>query len=355
MGYIKYYPPELQGRWGRPYQERMGIWERIISEGLGIPENEAAERLADLGCHNEPENYKMAARLLADASDFYVSGRPLEQGPRGRRPILVTGKNITELCGAPTENAALNGEKRLRKHFGSTEQLVTDLGFTASNPEEFTDIRFSTRDILRGLYLPIEIDAQAARALGVILAQYSFVFNQGSYSIFHFQHEELGFYEHSGIPAIEDAFNIRTKPLENKNSRGYSHYLIICSKALASYLIDYIGLARTDDVALHSGVPEKIKGMAPVKQLEFLMYFLPSATYFDKTERISSVYTGSRQFAEDLTGMISGIGVTGLRPRQDRRTGNYRVHMPPDATRRLFEEGFFDLNRNLKDRIKRAL
>jgi hypothetical protein len=349
--------------WHLPEDERKIVWIKVISQGLGITEDEARKRLERNNKLPIKENEKIYsvedfkdgtrsvlftgedsvvvyprfnanAVLLAQVSPHY-------EGPRGPRPSLASASNILRISDLPKTQTITYGVE-LRQNAGGISKLLLELKLSASNPGRVPEgVEFSNEDIRHGIYIPRAIDKPTSRALGVAYGNGNL--SGGAQLLLSAQIENREFYKGPVRQVFEEAFN------------GYeSLYLTYGSKALSTYLLNYHGFPKSRDERRKTGISESLKNIRGEFQDEFLKYYLAAAVVFNREDALVRISDVSKPLLRDVEAMIkTRVTKDSISFRKGVMGENYLLSLSTIPSMELYVRGFLNVNPRIREEAER--
>lgn len=310
--------PKNDEYWQLSPKEKGRFWVDIISNGLGISPYEAGKKILHNNSlpleESEGLPYPVYTRFNAHLS-LLAEASPDSPGPSNRpRPTLATWPNILKISGL-SRRRTMYYQKKVLASIGETGQLLLDARLTASNPKSApTGTYFSNDDIIKGVYIPSQIDIPTARALGVIFAKGGPLVTDESYFYILSSDRTKDFFAGPVRAAFAQAFNFFEDKYISSSNRTtefqpegvITSRLNYSSMALRTYLQNFVGYPGSIDERRETGLPSNIKEMHRSLQNEFLKYFLCSAAnYRNKRKGQMYIRDYSKPLLEDIRQMIS--------------------------------------------------
>ena len=370
----RYALPELGKKyWESSDKEQYQVWLNLVYRGMHRSALDSERTLNELRELPLDERFYEAAFILADISEGITptnkDGYKLEG--RGPKPILVTGENIARISGAMNPSQQDRWSRRFFDRHGR-DFLLTQ-GLTASNPQEWENddrVEFSKYDIIHGIYIPTEIDAETVAALGTLYGAGS-VMNRSSrteYCTYLLGHKRTSAFFSDVVPEVfVSAFNIiQTSPRENPqvkhapNSRFKTYTarqmrMDFSSKAFYTYLTRYINFPATPEEKKVKGISHKIKLLDSDLKEEFVAFFIAAGgNVGDSFGRPNiRMTTTASAVLQDFRRMIRDIDASGaVRINPIPGTNSSTLSIGWDATRELLRRGRLSENYSLKNLIK---
>jgi hypothetical protein len=360
--------------------KREALWVGITAEGLNIPPEDAERRIRENNRLPLFSRRRMAImrttevfpRLAANAA-LLAQVSPDSEGPRGGRPSLASTDNIFHISGLSTVTDNIpyvKGRIAARdRNYGKTFRWVTggalnflvDLGLTASNPTSAPEgVTFSAEDVKNGIYIPKEIDAQAARAIGI--AYGCGHVNSSANLNLTSSRRNKPFFEESIPQIFEEAFNFApgrqttTATIENAmKPGGYDYVRFSCgSKAVGTYLANHLGFPTTREARRKAGLPRAIMDAEKEIQDEFLKYFLASTVAFDdKGAGMVRVSDVSEPILTDIAELIKARATKhSITIRKGVMSNNYLLTVNTIPAMELYEGEFLNENPRVKSEVE---
>ena len=374
---------ERERYWHLPEDERKIVWIKVISQGLGITEDEARKRLERNNKlpieENEKiysaEDFKDGTRsvLFAGEDSVVVYPRfnanavllaqvsPHYEGPRGPRPSLASASNILRISDLPRTQTITYGVE-LRQNAGGISKLLLELKLSASNPGRVPEgVEFSNEDVRHGIYIPRAIDKPTSRALGVAYGNGNL--SGGGQLLLSAQTENREFYKGPVRQVFEEAFNFppdqNVRTVKHRGTilakNGYeSLYLTYGSKALSTYLLNYHGFPKSRDERRKTGISESLKNIRGEFQDEFLKYYLAATVAFDKGDALVRVSDVSAPILRDIETMIRArITKDSISFREGVMGENYLLSLSTIPSMELYVRGFLNVNPRIREEAER--
>ncbi len=353
--------PEIRDDyWKLGKDERERLWAKLLSNGnetdmLNKIRRNNSLPLEELATENVGEGviyprFNANATLLAQASPDY-------HGPRGPRPSFASAFNLLHLSGMGRRDTVLWGIK-LSQAAGGIDEFLIDRKITASNLKYAPDgVEFSHDDIRNGVYVPNRIDAPVARALGV-------VYGDGNISgnlLLTTAGENMEFYESVVRKVFEEAFNffsdqdVRSYETASKftGNEYASIHLTYSSKALRSYLENYIGFPVSREDRRKAGLSERIKNLNADLRDEFLKYFLASTVAFDDDRGLTRISDVSKKMLYDIRDLVDEkVTKKSLGVRQRASDDTLVLSLSTVPAMELWAQGLLGENPRIKRKIE---
>ncbi|MFH1181727.1 MAG: hypothetical protein V1702_02105 [Candidatus Woesearchaeota archaeon] len=364
-------------------QQRVDHWVKLVSEKLRIPESEALQLIErnnaqpfweindgkdsraylDPGEHHTAEavkNRKIYPRFNANAI-LLARLSADDRGPLGPRPIFVSLENIVRISLGESEKTlpwrnSLGGGW---KPFGAK---LVDLQLSASNPDNAPKgVGFSDDDIRKGVYIPPRMSKPVARALGITYSDGYIC--RTSLSLAGSQNKSQ-FYAEVVTPVFEEAFNLYSEYAERKPRSGFSENkcgairLFYSSKALVSYLVNYLGFGCSEEERRVKGLSTRITDKSFAEYLpDFLKSYLASASRFSTANALTiCIPEVSKRLLEDVGQLLEDIlEKPTVNIRQVSNARSYKLSIGAVSTLELFFRGFLNENPRLRAELEAYL
>jgi hypothetical protein len=348
--------------------QRMVVWANIMARGLGITAEEAykrirrnnalpieeVERASGVGAFSTGIGTVVYPRFSANAV-LLAQASPDFEGPRGRRPSLVSLANILRVSGV-TERQAVDFGAKLARASGGIVNLLRELDLSAANPKSVPEgVEFSAEDMKNGIYIPKKVDIATARAIGIAFGD-GFIssIRPGAIQL-HSSMTNGCLYEGVIQKVFEEAFNFRSdrkalivhSPANGKYRESDSVGLAYSSKAVGGYFVNHLGFPTSAEVRRETGLPPQIMEAEKTIRDEFLKYFLATAIAFDDTGAGGIVISNaSAPLLRDIESLIRAR-VTKQSITHRQRENSFGLCLSTIPSMELYVQGFLDANSRL--------
>lgn len=303
---------EKEKRHKMNFSETRSFLIPIISNNTGYQENEVLRIINNnnkLPLVENDGHITTFTRFIAHMS-LLAQGSPGFSGPRGYRPSLVSIKNISSLSNISVRKAKAYFEEFKGKTKNIESVLLDHLRLTASNPDYSPKgVKFSSDDIRSGIFIPKTIDKPTAQALGIIYGNGT-LGNRTNLALTSALVND-DFYKNTVRQTLEEAFNFLPNqeiayPKHSFSEKKFTGLrLNYCSKALQTFLTEYLGYPKNKAQKRKYGISEKIKNADKKVQDEFLKYFLASCISFDPNTGRVKTSNISEQVLKNIEVMVN--------------------------------------------------
>lgn len=358
-------PEELKEEyWERSEFEQDSIWRQVIAKGFRVSLDEARQRVEEIRKQPLRERLKSATILLAQASQGFIpydtDGNRMSY--RGPKPVLASDSNAIKLAGATYT-------KRAYWHTVHSQvcgdSFLIDQQLTAANPFDWpkgSGIEFSEQDVFTGTYVPPEIDAATAEALGIVQADG--IVKKGFGLYLTGRTADVRFYQRRVPTIFAQAFNlIQEKPyLQEKESDSLSNvktyrykYPVASfySKALTGYL-QMLGFPTSREEARSKRVPKGIRDLPEELKEPFVLFYLGAKSHRNKNignYPYVDVLSESEAELEDIKQILEDLDVSGSMS-INKQAHSYLLHLGSGAVDKMWKRGLFDANPYLIEELK---
>ena len=216
-----------------------------------------------------------------------------------------------------------------------------------------------------GVYIAPYMDEKTARALGIIYSDGHVIRTAlrltGSL-------RNLQFYREVVMPTMEDAFNMfqedvyeypHTSTFTGKQYKFLR--LVYGSKALSTYLVNYLGFRRSEEERRNKGLSDKMKMKEFKKYVpDFIKFYLASASGISLSDKSKSIVINipdvSRSMLEDIGGFLEdAVERPSLWLHHHLTADTYVLSISTVPALELFFGGFLNENPRIKKGIESYL